>query len=101
MSRRAKLEQMLLEDPNDPFLKYALAKEFVGEGDTEAALKAFNELLTAHPDYVAGYFHKGMCLADEGETEAAREVLLQGIEVAQRVGDSHAHSEMTGYLEML
>lgn len=101
MSRRQHIEQLLADDPNDVFLKYALAKELISEGNTSAALAAFDRVIAEHPDYVPAYFQKGQTLAAEGESEAARSVLERGIDVAKQVGDRHAEGEMTAFLEML
>jgi thioredoxin-like negative regulator of GroEL len=101
MSRRERLEEMLRSDPDDIFLHYALAKEFLSEGDTATGLERLGQVIDRDPDYVAAYFQKGQVLAEQGETEAAREVIARGIEAARRTGDAHAEEEMTGFLEML
>jgi len=101
MPRREQIEAMLKDDPDDTFLNYALAKELVSAGDVGAAIAAFDRVLRLDSDYVPAYFQKAQALAGEGETTAARDVLLRGIEVAQRVGDSHAAGEMTAFLDTL
>jgi Flp pilus assembly protein TadD len=101
MPRRDQIQAMLQDDPDDTFLNYALAKELVSEGDAVAGIAAFDRVLKLSPEYVPAYFQKAQTLAGEGETAAARDVLIQGIEVAQRVGDSHAAGEMTAFLDAL
>ena len=101
MPRRDQIEAMLKDDPEDTFLNYALAKELVSEGDVAAALPVFDRVLTLNPDYVPAYFQKAQALAGEGDSDLARHVLAQGIEVAQRVGDTHAAGEMAAYLDTL
>lgn len=101
MSRRPQIEELLQSDPDDVFLKYALANEYVTEGDTESALAAFDRVIAEHPDYVPAYFRKGQTLAADDQTDAARDVLRQGIAVAQKVGDNHAAGEMTALLDTL
>ncbi|HEX6987269.1 MAG TPA: tetratricopeptide repeat protein [Planctomycetaceae bacterium] len=101
MPRRAQIEELLKADPDDVFLKYALAKELASEGDVPAALAAFDRVIAEHPDYVPAYFQKAQTLASEGEPDAARTVLTRGIEVARRVGDAHAAAEMTAFLDTL
>ncbi|MEM1062703.1 MAG: tetratricopeptide repeat protein, partial [Planctomycetota bacterium] len=66
MSRRERIEQMLRDDPGDPFLRYALAQEFVSEGNPEEALKAFDALLADEPEHVPSYFQKAKVLNEEG-----------------------------------
>jgi tetratricopeptide (TPR) repeat protein len=101
MPRREQLEQLLATEPHDPFLKYGLAMCCASDGDTDAARTHFLELLAEHPNYVAGYFQIAQLLARLGENESARMHLLQGIEVALRVGDRHAAGEMTEFLNTL
>ena len=95
------LEQLLESDPDDVFLQYALAKARISEGNVEAGLAQFQAVIDRHPDYVPAYFQKGLALADRGRTDEARAVLIGGINVARKVGDSHAEREMTEFLESL
>jgi predicted Zn-dependent protease len=101
MSRRRQIEELLAADPGDVFLQYALAKELTSEGDVTGALAAFDRVIAEHPDYVPAYFQKAQTLASEGETDAARQSLQQGITVARRVGDAHAAGEMAALLDTL
>jgi tetratricopeptide (TPR) repeat protein len=101
MPSRQQIEDLLKDDPGDVFLQYALAKACAAEGDATAALAQYDRVIAAHPDYVAAYFQKGQLLADEGQTDAAREIVTRGIEVARRVGDRHAEGEMMGFVESL
>lgn len=101
MSRRAKLEVLLQAEPDDEFLLYALAKEFAAEGDAPAALSRFAALAAQHPGYVATYLQWAQLLADGGDAEQSKRVLVRGIEAARRAGDDHAEGEMRGLLEQL
>jgi thioredoxin-like negative regulator of GroEL len=98
---RQQLEELLRSEPDDLFLRYALAKACVSEGNLESGLEEFRAVLKKDPDYVPAYFQMAQALADAGQTEPARETLTSGIAVARRVKDAHAEAEMTGYLEML
>ena len=101
MSRREQLEELLRSDPEDLFLLYALAMACLSEGETTQGLEGLDQVIQRDPDYVAAYFQKGQALATEGETTAAKSALIQGIEVARKVGDSHAEAEMRAFLEEL
>ena len=100
-SRRQKLEAFLASHPGDAFGRYGLAMECARDGDNEAALENFQQLLESHPDYVAGYFQFGQLLAKLGRTELARQTLSTGIAVAERLGDTHAAGEMQAALDSL
>lgn len=101
MSRRAQLEQFLAAEPTDPFLRYGLAMCCASDGEHEVAQQHFKQLLSDHPDYVAGYFQLAQLLARLDEVEQARPLLEAGIAVAHRIGDRHAAGEMTEFLGSL
>ena len=101
MPRREQLEEMLETDPDDVFLLYAVAMAYSSEGDDETCLQRLEQLISANPDYVAAYFQSGQLLAKNGRIEEARPMIERGIQTARQVGDQHAESEMTGFLETL
>ena len=100
-TRRQMLEEFAAAHPADAFARYGLALECANSGDPDAAIEHFCQLLAAHPDYVAGYFHYGQLLVRLARTEEAKKILASGITVAQKVGDEHAGSEMQAALEEL
>jgi tetratricopeptide (TPR) repeat protein len=100
-SRVTALQQILNDNPNDPFARYALGLEYSGAGETKAALSEFERLLAAHPDYTNGYFMSAQVLDRAGRTTEAREMLHKGIASATRTNNRHALSEMEAMLEEL
>src|SRR5438067_11388375 len=100
-SRKQQLEAMLADDPNDPFLRYGLAMEFVSEGDHAQAARCFRELLEVAPDYVPGYLQAGQALLRLNRRDEARDVWQRGVGVARARGDTHAADEMQGFLANL
>jgi predicted Zn-dependent protease len=99
MTRREKLEAMLLKEPGDAFLHFGLAMEWVKLGMVEAALSSFDAVLRIDPDYTAAYYHKANALLSAQRPFEARKVLNAGIAAARRVGNGHAESEMQALLE--
>ena len=95
------LTEILDQNPNDAFARYGLAMEYTNQGATEKALEEFGKLLSAHPDYTAGYFMAAQTLVRAERTEEARKMLEDGIRSAQRTGNGHAQSEMEGLLAEL
>ncbi|MBI2678498.1 MAG: tetratricopeptide repeat protein [Candidatus Koribacter versatilis] len=95
------LQEFLAENPNDAFARYGLAMEYSNAGDTEAALREFAALLSANPDYTAGYFMAAQALARAGRNSEAKQRLQEGIAAAERTGNQHAKSEMSAMLEEL
>lgn len=98
-ARRAMLEKFVAANPNDAFARYGLAMECASSGDPDAAVEHYEQLLAAHPDYVAGYFHYGQLLARLARTEEARRILSVGAAAAQKAGDLHARDEMEAALK--
>jgi len=94
MDRIGLLSEILSQNPNDAFARYGLAMEYSKAGDVERSLIEFSKLLSAHPDYTAGYFMAGQTLAQAGRNEEAKEMLTKGIASAQRTGNDHARAEM-------
>lgn len=101
MDRIALLTDILTQNPNDAFARYGLAMEYSNSGDTDRALDEFSKLLSAHPDYTAGYFMAAQALAKSARTVEAKRMLTDGIVSARRTGNNHAQSEMTAMLEEL
>jgi predicted Zn-dependent protease len=99
MDRIAMLSELLGQDPNNAFARYGLAMEYSNSGQTEEALDEFHKLLSASPDYTAGYFMAAQTLMKCDRPEEARKMLQDGIATAQRKGDGHAQSEMQAMLE--
>jgi tetratricopeptide (TPR) repeat protein len=99
--RLTTLTQFLEQNPGDAFARYGLAMEYSRLGQIETALEQFKKLLELHPDYTNGYFMAAQTLERAGRTPEARKMLENGIIAAQRTGNRHALSEMSGMLEEL
>src|SRR5690242_5582651 len=100
-TRRQKLEQFLLQNPDDAFSRYGIALECLREGDIPGAEAHFKALLEANPDYVPGYQMYAQTLAEHSRAAEAKQLLSKGIAAAGRQGNQHARSEMEGLLAQL
>lgn len=101
MSRLEQLQQMLSKEPNDTFLRYAVAMELRSQEQFEASLAAFSALRQQQPPHVPSFFMSGQLLAELDRIDESRAVLRDGIEIARRVGDHHAAGEMSEFLGSL
>jgi cytochrome c-type biogenesis protein CcmH/NrfG len=97
-TRKQQIEEMLAEDPNDPFLRYGLAMEHVSLGDDEAAVHCFQDLLAVDPAYVPALMQVSQALIRLGRLAEARSQLNRGVAVARQQGNEHAAEEMQGFL---
>jgi len=101
MSRLKQLLAFHEEDPNDSFVRFALAAEYVKLKRFDEALAAFAELHAKDPSYVGLYFHYGKLLQRLGRPGEAASIYREGISVATRITDFHARSELqSALLEM-
>ena len=101
MDRISMLTEILEQAPNDAFARYGLALEYSKSGQTDQAMEQFKKLLTAHPDYTAGYFMAAQTLAAVNRKPEAKQLLVDGIASARRTGNSHALAEMDAMLTEL
>ena len=97
-SRKDQIEAMLADDPNDPFLRYGLAMEYVSAGDLGTAVRLFQELIQVAPDYVPAYVQAGQLCARLGRENEAKAIFGAGIDTARKQGDHHAAGEMEGFV---
>lgn len=98
MSRIEQLIVFLKESPEDAFLNYALATEYVGLGDDGKAEEIFRILLEKQPDYIATYYHLGKLLERKADKDAAILIYEKGIEKAKKSGERHSLSELQSAL---
>ena len=104
MADSPRLEQiraLLQDDPDDPFLMYGLAMEYLSINDNGAAVTAFRELLKKRPDYVPTYLMLGQTLQRMGKEPEAADVLRLGVTAAKQAGNEHALSEIQGLLAII
>jgi tetratricopeptide (TPR) repeat protein len=95
-TRLQKLLEFYNNEPNDPFLKYALATEYIAINDFNSALIYFEDLISNHKDYVGTYYHLGKLYEKLGRKEDAIATYQQGMTIARAARDNHAFSELQG-----
>ena len=101
MERIKLLETYLLESPQDPFLHFALAREWQGLGQLEKALEKYEYLLGTYPEYVGTYYHLGKLYEQFDRNPDAIKCYEAGIKVATAARDSHSAGELRGALDEL
>lgn len=83
MDRIEQLLQFYEEDPSDAFTRFALAREYLKEGQKEKALAFFEQLVEDDPDYTGTYYHLGKLYEQLGRREEAVATYRKGIDVAR------------------
>ena len=97
----AALNQILDQNPTDPFARYGLAMAHTSAGNPDQALREFSTILTQTPDYVPAYQMSAQALLKLHRTAEARDRLTAGLAAAHRAGNTHAAAEMQAMLDDL
>lgn len=92
--RLQKLLDFLKDEPNDEFLQYALATEYLRLNDTDKALQYYEKLVADHPNYTGTYYHLGKLYETLGRKDEALTIYQQGIQITRQKRDNHALSEL-------
>jgi FimV-like protein len=102
MNRIEKLKEFLLAEPDDGFIKHALALEYMKIGDVAAARRLLEEVLTKDAGAVGSYYQLGKLLEGMGEVQLALEWYQKGMVAAKAAGERRAYNELqTAYEELL
>ena len=82
-TRLQQLQQMLLQEPNDEFLQYAIAIEYFSANEMEKAAEALEKILAGNKNYLAAYYQLGKCYEALTKIAEAKNIYEQGIVIAQ------------------
>ncbi|MDB5145564.1 MAG: tetratricopeptide repeat protein [Mucilaginibacter sp.] len=94
LSRLDKLLEFLKNEPEDEFLQYALATEYLRLKETSKALQYYENLVNKHPDYVGTYYHLGKLYEALNRKPDAINIYERGMEIAKKKRDNHAFAEL-------
>lgn len=94
ISRLDKLLEFIKNEPNDEFLKYALATEYVRLNNADKALSYYEDLVNNHPNYTGTYYHLGKLYEALNRKDDAIAVYEKGMEITKAKRDNHAFSEL-------
>jgi tetratricopeptide (TPR) repeat protein len=93
------LQKLLMAEPNDPFVLYALAQEHAKLGHVGEAIGFFDRCLAVDSGYCYAYFHKARVQHGAGDVVGAIATVEAGLQAAQKVRDSQALGELSGLLD--
>jgi tetratricopeptide (TPR) repeat protein len=94
-NRLEEIIRMVKEDPNDPFLLYALALEYHKIENDKKTEEIYNQLLKKFPEYLPTYYQAAHFFWRKGQVEKARSVFLRGIELAKQIPDNKTLIELS------
>jgi FimV-like protein len=101
MNRIEILKGFLLKDPDDAFVKHALALEYIKTGDEAAARRLLEEVLEGDATAVGSYYQLGKLLERTGETALALQWYQRGMAAARAAGEQRALNELRSAYEDL
>lgn len=106
ISRLDKLLEFIKNEPEDEFLKYALATEYLRLNEVEKSLFYYEDLVNNHPNYTGTYYHLGKLYEALNRKQEAIAIYEKGMQITREKRDNHAFSELqavyreaTGYEE--
>src|ERR1700742_1952726 len=94
ISRLEKLLEFIKNEPDDPFLKYALATEYLRMNEPDKALAYYEDLINNHRNYTGTYYHLGKLYEALGRKQDAINTYEKGMEITKAKRDNHAFSEL-------
>jgi predicted Zn-dependent protease len=92
-SRIKQLERFLEQNPDDSFVRYALAMEYIKLGDDTTALRFFHSILEKDPDYTGTYYHLGKLYLRMKDRAQAEETYREGMKRTFEK-EQHAYAEL-------
>lgn len=104
MERLPRIEMifdMLLKEPNDIFLNYALAMEYLGTNDFKMAEAQLQKTLSIDPSYLPCFYQLGQTWEKLGDNEKALGFYKQGLELAKSQNNRKAQGELSEAIWML
>jgi Tfp pilus assembly protein PilF len=101
MNRIEKIVEFLAQQPQDNFLRHALALEYIKIGEDIKARDLFIEILSQSPDYVGSYYHLAKLLEKLGQRSDAIDWYEKGMAASKLAKDDHAYRELQGAYEDL
>lgn len=89
------------KDPDDSFLLYGIALEYLSLKDFDKAEEYFKNLLAKDSKYVPAYMQYAQLKEKQNQVGNAKFLYQKGIEVARETGDAHTAKEMEEFLDEL
>jgi len=101
LPRRELLFDMLLKEPDDVFLNYALAMEYISTADLALAEAQLTKVLDINKNYLPCFYQLGQIHEKLNNNEAALGFYKQGVELATLQGNNKALGELNEAIWML
>jgi predicted Zn-dependent protease len=100
-SRIDAIKEMLLKEPEDAFLNYALALELEKENKITEAIAVIGTIIARDENYLGGYYKLGKLHEAAGEKEKARTVYENGVLIARKQKNAKTMNELNEAIQQL
>jgi elongation factor P--beta-lysine ligase len=90
--------EMEMANPADPFLKFAMAQEYIALQEMKKAKTLFDVLVKDFPEYIPTYFHLAKMKEQDNLIDEAIVLYKKGIELAEAANEKHAANELKAAL---
>lgn len=101
LPRKELIFDMLLKEPNDVFLNYALAMEHVSANELKEAETQLKKVLSINPSYLPCFYQLGQVAEKLNKTDDALVYYKQGVEFAKSQNNNKALGELNEAIWML
>lgn len=101
LPRKELIFDMLLKEPNDVFLNYALAMEHLSSEEFKEAELQLKKVLTINPNYLPCFYQLGQVNEKLGNNDIALNFYKQGVEFAKSQNNNKALGELNEAIWML
>lgn len=101
MSRLDQLLVMLNEEPQDAFLRYAVAIEYAANENYGEAISRIESLINDKPEYLGAFYKLGQLYEQVAQNEKAIEVYRRGALIARKQGNTKTLGEINTAIDLL
>ncbi len=101
LSRKEQILNMLVSEPNDVFLNYALAMEFVSSNELNQADEQLKKVLSIKTDYLPCFYQLGQVNEKLNNNDIALTYYKQGVDLAKSQNNHKALGELNEAIWML
>lgn len=101
LPRKELIFDMLVKEPNDVFLNYALAMEHLSTEEFKDAEVQLKKVLTINPNYLPCFYQLGQVNEKLGNNDIALNFYKQGVELAKSQNNNKALGELNEAIWML
>jgi Tfp pilus assembly protein PilF len=94
MTRIEQIKALMINDPNDAMLRFALGNEYFQAGQFPEAIESLTAALQIDPEYAFVYIQLAQAYEQSGRLDLARQTVEAGRGPAARNGDPNLQRQL-------